>query len=320
MAATPEPRVDRTIWIDGAFVPWQDATVHVLSHSLQRGSLIFDYMSVHETPRGPAVFRLEEHLERLLTSAEIVGLPLRADVPGLEAAVCETVRRNPGAKAVKVSAYLPSIEVDVVPLDDRVSVAIAAYDPGADVVAHKPTKPRLAASVRLWIEKDVRNRRPDILPPQAKVAANYTSPMLAKWRARRNGYDEIVLVDEDGFVAEGPTTNIFLVDGDGTVITPPEETVLLGVTRRSILEIADHDGVPLREERVRPDELAGAAEVFLTGTTAGVWPVESVDGKKIGASAPGPVSLRLRDRFQEISNGHDPAFEHWLTFVNPSQG
>jgi branched-chain amino acid aminotransferase len=319
MAADPEPSIDRTIWIDGEFVAWQDATVHVLSHSLQRGSLIFDYMSVHETPRGPAVFRMQEHLERLLTSAALVGLPLRPDVPALEAALLETVRRNPGAKAVKVSAFLPSIEVDVVPLDDRVSVAIAAYDPGADVVAHKPTKPRLAASVRLWIEKDVRNRRPDIMPPQAKVAANYASPMLAKWRARRAGYDEIVLVDEEGFVAEGPTTNIFLVDGEGTVITPPEETVLLGVTRRSILEIADHDGVPLREEQVRPDELAGAAEVFLTGTTAGVWPVESVDGKKIGESVPGPVSLRLRDRFQEISNGRDPAFEHWLTFVNPSQ-
>jgi len=257
MAANPQPRIDRTIWIDGEFVAWQDATVHVLSHSLQRGSLIFDYMSVHETPRGPAVFRMQEHLERLLTSAALVGLPLRPDVPALEAALLETVRRNPGAKAVKVSAFLPSIEVDVVPLDDRVSVAIAAYDPGADVVAHKPTKPRPAACVRLWIEKDVRNRRPDIMPPQAKVAANYASPMLAKWRARRAGYDEIVLVDEEGFVAEGPTTNIFLVDGEGTVITPPEETVLLGVTRRSILEIADHDGVPLREEQVRPDELAG---------------------------------------------------------------
>ena len=307
----------RLIWIDGELVPWEQATVHVLSHSLQRGSLIFDYMSVYETPRGPAVFRLPEHVQRLLHSAELVGLPLALGAPAIGAAILRTVRANPGAKAVKVSAYLPSIEVDVVPLDPHVAVAIAAYDPQADINAGKPSPPHRPATLKIWIEKSVKNRRDDIVPPQAKVSANYTSPMQAKWNARRAGYDEILLVDEDGYVAEGPTTNVFLVDADGVVATPPEAKVLLGVTRRSILELARAEGLRAEERQIRPEALALAAEVFLTGTTAGVWPVASVDGEKIGQGAPGPTSERLAKRFRAVTRGDDPAFAHWLTLVNP---
>ncbi|MDH5307447.1 MAG: hypothetical protein OEW02_09700, partial [Myxococcales bacterium] len=123
MSAHSTPTIEREIWIDGRFVPWADATVHILSHSHQRGSLIFDFLSVAQTPRGPAVFRLREHVERLLASAELVGLPLAQDLHTLCDALVATVRRNPGAKAVKISAYLPSIEVDVVPVDAHVSVA-----------------------------------------------------------------------------------------------------------------------------------------------------------------------------------------------------
>jgi branched-chain amino acid aminotransferase len=183
-------------------VPWERATVHVLSHSLQRGSLVFDYLSVHTTPRGPAVFRLDEHVERFVRSTELVGLPLEQSEATLRTAVLETVRANPGSSSVKMSAYLPSIEIDVVPVDDHVSVAIAAYDPGADILARKEGPvPRFRPTLRLWLEKERRNRRPDILAPQAKVAANYTSPMAAKWAARKQGYDEILLVDEHGFLA-----------------------------------------------------------------------------------------------------------------------
>jgi branched-chain amino acid aminotransferase len=308
----------RQIWIDGELVPWEKATVHVLSHSLQRGSLIFDYMSVYETPHGPAVFRMPEHVARLLHSAELVGLPLTMDARAIEAAILTTVRANPGATAVKVSAYLPSIEVDVVPLDPHVAVAVAAYDPQADVNAGKPTQPHRPATLKIWIEKAVKNRREDIVPPQAKVSGNYTSPMQAKWNARRAGYDEILLVDEDGYVAEGPTTNVFLVDAQGVLATPPEAKVLLGVTRSSILELARSEGITTQERRILPDELASAAEVFLTGTTAGVWPVESVDGHKIAGGAPGPVSARLAKRFRAVTRGEDPAFAHWLAPVNKS--
>jgi branched-chain amino acid aminotransferase len=312
------PLIDRQIWIDGEYFPWEQATVHVLAHSHQRGSLIFDYMSVHETARGPAVFRLREHVERLLHSADLVGLPLRRDAEGIASAILETVRRNPGARAVKVSAYLASIEVDVVPLDDHVTVAIAAYDPRADVNAHKPVAAQRPETLKLWIEKTVRNRRKDIVPPQAKVAANYTSPMWAKWKARRRGYDEILLVDERGCIAEGPTTNVFLVDAAGTLVTPAEEAVLLGVTRRSILEIARREGIPVKETQVRPEDLFEAAEVFLTGTTAGVWSVASIDDRPVGeVPPPGPIASRLGSRFRRITSGEDPDFAAWLSYVNP---
>jgi len=311
-----EARVDRRIWVDGELVPWERASVHLLSHSLQRGSLIFDYMSVHATPRGAAVFRLREHVERFLHSAELVGLPLERKAPELEAAIAATVRANPGATAVKICAYLPSIEVDVVPLDARVAVAIAAYDPGPDIVRHKPVQPVFHPELRVWIEKRVRNRRSDIVPPQAKVAANYASSMTAKWRARREGYDEILLLDERGCVAEGPTTNVFLVDAAGALRTPRLEHVLPGITRLSVLEIARHDGLAVHETDVRPEELFAAPEVFLTGTTAGVWPVVSLDDRRIGSGQAGPVSLRLRDRFRAVATGGDPAFEHWLHFVD----
>jgi branched-chain amino acid aminotransferase len=140
--------------------------------------------------------------------------------------------------------------------------------------------------------------------------------MIAKWRARKAGYDEIVLVDEDGYLAEGPTTNLFMVDRAGRLLTPPVERVLLGVTRDSVIEIAKHDGVPVSEERIRPDALFEAAEVFLTGTSAGVWPVISVDGKPVGAATPGPVSVLLGDHLKRISSGDDPEFAHWLALVS----
>jgi len=309
---------ERQIWLDGVLVPWEQATVHVLSHSLQRGSLVFDYMSIHATPRGAAVFRLREHVERLLRSVELVGLPLGLGREELEAAILATVRANPGARSLKISAYLPSIEVDVVPLDERVSVAIAAYDPKADVIDRSAGQPPAwRGAIRLWVEKQRRNRRKDILAPQAKVAANYTSPMAAKWAARRAGYDEIVLIDEDGFVAETPTANLFWVERNGALRTPPVDRVLLGVTRQSVLEIAKHDGIDAAEARIRPEALARQAEIFLTGTTAGVLPVGSIDGAPVGDGEPGALTQRLGARLREIQAGEDPAFAHWLTPADP---
>ena len=306
---------NRRIWIDGHLVPWGEATVHVLSHSHQRGSLIFDYMSVHETPKGPAVFRLDDHVRRFLVSAELVGLPLRREAAEVRAAVLEAVRANPGSKAVKVSGYLASVEVDVVPVDDHVTLAVAAYDPVEDVLRPKGVLPKPFRPVRVWVEKERRNRRPDIMPPQAKVAANYASPMAAKWAARRRGYGEVLLVDDQGFVAEGPTTNVFLVDREGTLRTPPEEKVLLGVTRASILELARAEGRKVVEEKFRPEAFHDAAEAFITGTSAGVWAIESVDDHPL-PGAPGPVSRALGERFERAASGRDPAFERWLAYVD----
>jgi len=316
----PEAPPDRRIWLDGELVPWERATVHILSHSLQRGSLIFDFLSVHETPRGPAIFRLSEHVERLLRSAELVGLPLRMGAEEIGEAIVLTVRANPGATFVKVSAFIGSVEVDVVPADDRVSLAVAAYDPGADIAAHKPGGQQPAsAALRLWIEKQRRNRRRDIIAPQAKAAANYVSPMAAKWEARRQGYDDVLLVDEDGYIAEGPTTNVFLFDADGTLRTPPDRNVLLGVTRSATIEIAKHGGIDVREDDVTPEDLFQAREVFLTGTATGICPVIEIDRQTIGDGAAGPKTLALQERFETIIRGGDAAYDHWLTYVEGAQ-
>ena len=313
---------DRLIWLDGALRPWSEATVHVLSHSLQRGSLVFDYMSIHETgpgdspPRGVLIFRLREHVDRFLHSCALMGLPIEPDVEALEGAICETVRANPGARAIKISAFFASVESDVVPIDTHVTVAIAAYDPKTDITDRlsRPSPPR-PQFLKLWIEKERANRREDILSPQAKVSANYASPMTAKARARAEGYDEIILVDEDGNLAEGPTTNLFIVDDKGELLTPASEKVLHGVTRSTIIELAKAEGIPFREAPIKAADLLVASEAFMTGTTAGVWSIESVDGTEIGSVCPGPVSTQLRDRFLRVSQGEDPEFEHWLTRV-----
>lgn len=313
----PSEPLERRIWVDGRLVPWDGATVHVLSHSHQRGSLVFDFMSVRETARGAAVFRLGDHLARFRRSVELVGLPLHAAEGELREAIRATVRANPGATAVKISAYLPSIEVDVVPADDRVEVAIAAYDPERDVLARKthvrvaPRRPEL----RVRLDRQRVKVQPEAIPPQAKVAANYLGPMIAKWEARRAGFDEVLLLDAEGFVSEGPTTNVFLVDAEGALRTPPAGSILEGITRGSLLAIAKHDGLAVREGPVRPEALFEAEEVFLTGTTAGVWPVVQIDGRPVGEGRPGPVADRLRRRLDEVTHGRDPAFAHWLTWV-----
>ena len=297
-------------------MPWDRASVHILSHSLQRGSLIFDFLSVHETPRGPAIFRLREHVERLLRSAELVGLPLRMTVKEISEAIVLTVRANPGATVVKVNAFIGSVEIDVVPVDDRVSLAVAAYEPGADIASRKPGGQQPAsATLRLWIEKKRRNRRSDIISPQAKVAANYVSPMAAKWEARRQGFDDVLLVDEDGDIAEGPTTNVFFFDAAGTLRTQPDRNVLLGVTRSTVMEIAKQDGCEVREDPVTRDDLLQAREAFLTGTALGISPVVEIDRQSIGDGAAGPKTLALRERFETITRGGDAAFDHWLTYV-----
>lgn len=311
---------DRLIWLDGELRPWADATIHVLSHAVQRGSLVFDYMSVHELaagnaaghPAGPAIFRLAQHVERFFQSCALMGLPVEQKGDAIAAAIRETVVANPGARAVKISAYFASVEIDVIPVDSHVTVAVAAYDPAADIQARLPVQPApKPKTVKLWIEKERANRREDIVPPQAKVSANYASPMTAKARARAEGFDEIVLVDEDGHLAEAPTSNLFFVH-EGALVTPPATKVLHGVTRSSVLELAKVEGFDVHERALGPEALLGASEAFLTGTTAGVWPIESVDRKPLGA-CPGPISQTLRDRFKRASAGEDPEFAHWLT-------
>lgn len=306
---------DRLIWHDGKFIRWQEATVHILSQSVQRGTLGFDFMSIHETPRGPAIFKLDEHIQRLIETCRLGSLPLSYSAAELSDAVVETTRRNPGATAIKISAVIPSLEVDVVPQDSTVSVFVAAYDSAADIIARNKGEYVRSRYLKLFIEKEKRNRRNDIMPAQAKVASNYASPMAAKWKARKAGYDEIVLLDEDGFVTEAPTQNIFIVTADGILRTPPAQKVLHGITRQTILELAESMDIKTVVGDLLPEDLLGATEVFTTATTAGVWPVESINEQSIGGGLPGEITLALKSRFDDITLGRDEKFDHWLTYV-----
>lgn len=306
---------ERLIWRDGDFIAWDDATVHVLSQSLQRGSLAFDYVSVRDTTRGVAVFRLRDHVERLLTTCRIVGLPLAWGADELIEACAESVRRNPGATSIKISALIPSVEVELVPQDPRVAVFIAAYDSAADIIAKNPGELRRRETLSLKVERDKSGRREDVIPPHAKVAASYTAPMTAKWKARREGYDDVILLDEHGHVAEAPTMNLFVVGGDGELATPEGDRVLLGITRSSVMGIAEAEGLACREAPLTEDALKSAQEVFLTGTSVGVWPVVRIDDALVGDGNPGPTTKRLARRYRAIVAGEDPAFDHWLHFV-----
>ncbi len=303
---------DRWIWRDGEFVPWADATVHVLSQSLQRGSLAFDYMSVHDTPQGPAIMKLGPHIERLITTCRMMGLPIAYSAEALETACVAAVLRNPGASSLKISALIASIEVELVPQDPTVSVFIAAYSSRRDIVEKNRGEYHFSRTLALKVERSISNRREDVIPAQAKMAANYTAALFAKWRARDEGFDDILLLDDDRYVAESSTSNVFAVIG-GKLITPPQRRVLHGVTRGSILELAPAVGYECVERDLSVEELLEADEVFCTATSVGVWPVVRIDQTTFGNGEPGPVTAALKARHRQISAGEDPEFAHWLT-------
>jgi branched-chain amino acid aminotransferase len=319
------------VWLDGALVPCDEARVSVLSHAIQRGGLVFDVgrLRLRETGEGRAVFfRPREHIERLLRSAEIVGLAVRWDAATLLAATQETAQaslaRDAGDALVRWSAFVPSIEADVVPRPSAAaSVAIAVISP-EDTVSPGTVASQRPASVRVLVPGDVRKAGPDVFPPQAKVAASYLGPMLAKRRALAAGFDEVVLLDAEGRVAEAPTANVFVCKG-GEIATPPLDRVLAGVTRDSVLAVARAEGIRARERHLEPEELLDADEAFLTASSMPVQAIASFTlaaepdrrGREheLRAGAPGPLTSRLRRIMQACERGADERFGHWTVPV-----
>ena len=304
--------MQRKIWINGNYINWEDAQVHILSHSHQRGSLIFGFIPIFDNEGVASLFRLNDHVDRLFTSCTSAGIPLDYSFEEIFFAIKDTVRKNPGSKFVKISVYISSIEVDVVPQDPFSSVAIAAYDPREDIIS-KNTQPfHSSKELSVWLEKEKHQRRTDIIPPQIKIAGNYTSSMMAKWQARKDGYDEIILTDEDGFITEAPTSNVFLVNNDGALLTAPEKEVLYGITRKSILDIADDEGIKTIVERIPLSELENAKEVFITSSSHLVCPVIKIDNGLVGDGSIGDLTSKLKNRFLKISQGNDKFSQDWL--------
>jgi branched-chain amino acid aminotransferase len=304
--------LQRKIWMNGDYVNWEDAQVHILSHSHQRGSLIFGFIPIFENEGVVSLFRLNDHVERLFTSCATAGIPLDYSPQDIQLAIKDTVRKNPGSKFVKISVYIASIEIDVVPQDPFSTVAIAAYEPLEDI-ASKNTQPfHSSKELSVWLEKEKHQRRHDIIPPQVKIAGNYTSSMMAKWQARKNGYDEIILTDEEGYITEAPTSNVFIVNKDGCLLTAPEDQVLYGITRKSILEIVNNEGIKTKVERIPLSELENAKEVFITSSSHLVCPVIKIDNELVGKGVIGDLTAKLKQRFLNISQGKDELFNNWL--------
>jgi len=294
---------ERRIWIDGKLVPWAQATLHVLSQSAARGSLVFDVMACHWLARGPAIFGLREHIERFVESTRLSRMKLAVDYDALVEGVRACVHANPGARIVKVNGYYPGVSLDVLPRDAHASVAIAAFSQ-EDLQGKRVTEP-----ARLQIA-DPRKMPPWVLSPQAKLAAGYLYTSIAKGVAREAGFHDVLLLDENGDVNESSTQSFFLVE-NGVLLTAPTSRVLAGITRWAVLDLAADEGVAIKEDAVPRGSLDSAQEAFLTGTTTDIWPVGQVDERRF--EVPGPITTRLLRRLERMLAGDDPVFSpRWM--------
>ena len=307
--------MQRKIWINGEYVNWDNAQVHILSHSHQRGSLIFGFIPIFDNQGVVSLFRLKDHIERLFKSCTSAGIPLDYSSNEIHMAIKDTVRENPGSKFVKISVYISSIEVDVVPQDPFSTIAIAAYEPHQDIIT-KNTQPFYTSKeLSVWLEKEKHQRRHDIIPPQVKIAGNYTSSMMAKWQARKNGYDEIIFTDEKGYITEAPTSNVFIINQENVLLTAPESDVLYGITRKSVLEIAKNENINIKEDKIPLHELENAKEVFLTSSSHLICPVVKIDNRPLESQNLKSITNKLKMRFLKIIQGEDSFSNRWLDKV-----
>jgi branched-chain amino acid aminotransferase len=299
---------DRKIWRNGRLVPWAEVTVHVLSQSLQRGTLVFDVMPVYWLARGPAILGLHEHASRFHQSMQLAGMSSPYGVADLCQGIAEVTRANPGCELVKVSAYNPGVSLDVLPVDAQPEIALAAFSI-ADVAG--AGRANAGGPARLQIASSVKMPK-TVLSPQVKIAAGYTHASFAKARARAAGFHDVLFLDERGGLTESSTQSFFLVS-DGVLRSAPLDAVLDGVTRRLTLELARDEGITVVEERMPRELLARASEAFLTGTTTNVWPIAKIDALELPKPVPGPISARLIARFAKLVADEDPKYsKRWL--------
>jgi branched-chain amino acid aminotransferase len=301
---------ERWVYKNGSFVKWPEASVHMMSHSFARGSTIFEVISFYATAAGPAVFRLPEHIARLEKSAAYLDMELPGSHDDLCRAVAETVRRNRLRQGViKVVGYYPQFALDIQPPQKGLDLAVFAMDPAQDIDGlgfsfEKGT----SAGIARWRKLD-----PQTIPIEAKAAANYLNGMIARLDVQKRGLEDAILLDTQGFIAEGATESVFLVK-DGRLLTPSLGTVLDSITRRSILQVARHLGIETFEGRLRPELLFEADEVFFANTPFKVVPVRRIESREMPA-VPGPMQRRLWEVLQRIAAGKEPSFADWLYLV-----
>ncbi|WP_397473978.1 branched-chain amino acid transaminase [Pusillimonas sp.] len=300
---------DGLIWYDGKLVPWRDATTHVLTHSLHYGLAVFEGERAYNTEIGTAVFRLREHTDRLFNSAHIYQMEIPFDRETIIQATLEVVRRNELESCyIRPLLFYGSEKMGVSPKGATVHVAIAAWPWGAYL-----GEEALAQGIRVKISSFAR-QHVNVTMPRAKVASTYANSILANTEAIEQGYDEAILLDTDGFVAEGSGENIFIVK-NGILYEPEIASALTGITRDSIHAIAADLGLTIHTRRLTRDDLYIADEAFFTGTAAEVTPIREIDNRRIGQGSRGPVTEKLQKAFFDVVNGRNPKYLHWLTKV-----
>ena len=299
------------IWLDGELVRWEDAKVHVLSHALHYGTAYFEGIRCHELADGrSAVFRLEEHMRRLADSGKILGFPLPYSVEQLCQATKEVIRANKlKACYIRPLAFLGLGELGVYAPQNPVNVCIAVWPWGA-YLGDDGIKNGIRAKVSSYTRHHV-----NVTMTKSKTSANYVNSVLAKAEVKKAGYDEAIMLDTEGYVAEASGENIFIVRG-GKIKTTPLTSILPGITRESIMTLARDKGYEVTEERFTRDELYIADEVFFTGTAAELTPVREVDDRQIGAGKRGPITEDLQTTFFDVIKGKAAEkYAKWLAYV-----
>ena len=299
------------IWHNGELVAWEDAKVHVLTHGLHYGTGVFEGERAYDTSHGPAIFRHQDHLQRLFKSAELYYMPIPYSQEDLRRATHELVRANDLRECyIRPLVFRGYGQMGLYPLDAPVEVMIAAWPWGAYLGEEGKTK-GVRAKVSSW-----RRIPHDALIPHAKASGQYLNSVLAKIEASKAGYAEAILLDSRGFVCEGSGENIYTVR-DGVIVTPPQTASILdGINRKSILRIAADLGFEVVERDLARAELYLAEEVFMSGTAAELVPVREIDDHSIGTGEPGPITRELQRVFDDALHGRDPRYLEWLDVVD----
>lgn len=300
---------DGHIWYDGKMVPWREATTHVLTHSLHYGMGVFEGVRAYRTPQGTAIFRLQEHTDRLFRSAHILGMKIPFDRDTLAEAQRAVVRDNNLASAyLRPLAFYGAEAMGISAKTLSVHVVVAAWSWGAYL-----GQEALQNGIRVKTSSFSRHHV-NITMCKAKATGNYMNSILAHQEAAQDGYDEALLLDVDGYVAEGSGENIFVIR-NGKIYTPDLTSALEGITRDTIVQLAAELAIPVIEKRITRDEVYSADEAFFTGTAAEVTPIRELDNRMIGGGTRGPVTEKLQSLFFDCVTGKNEAHHHWLTPV-----
>ena len=297
----------KKIWVDGKFVDWDDAKVHVLAHTLHYGVGAFEGIRCYKTEDGgSAVFRLKEHVDRLFDSMHILTL----EIPFKPEEICQAIRKTLQVNGlaegyIRPIAFIGEGEMGLYVRTNPIHVAVAVW-PWGSYLGDEGIKKGIRAKVSSFSRHHV-----NAAMTKGKINGYYVNSVLAKWEVVKAGYDEAVLLDTEGYVAEASGENIFIVR-NGILQTTPLTSILPGITRDCVLTIARKLDLPVKEARFTRDEMYIADEVFFTGTAAEITPVREVDDRRVGTGKPGPVTKRIQEKFFDIVRGRDALFQHWL--------